>query len=204
MRRPIAIAIIAIMLIQPMMAAADISGLSAEAQMEFMNNSLSIQTEQSTYTYGSVIGNAWSTGLVTGTATGNSTTTTEWKPYLGPVEIDKGTFYEITNQTELKEIYKAGMREEKNKHDIGWGLVGAGAGLFALCAIFGPLGAAEGWWSSTVGMMGIFLGAGVLGGSILAFSSVPLLMWEYNDNVSISFAVGIADMYNQRLAESLR
>ena len=204
MKKLISIIIISIMLIQPAMAAADIPDLSAEKQMEFMNNSLSIQTEQNTYSYGSTIGNVWGNGVVTGTAFGNATTTTDWRPYLGPMEIDKGTFYEITEQTELKAIYDKGVAEEKKKHDIGWGRVGAGAGLFVLCTIFGPLGTAEGWWDGTVGMIGILLGAGLLGGTTIAALSIPFLTWEFNDNVSVSFAVGVADMYNQRLAESLR
>lgn len=206
MRRPIAIAIIAIMLIQPMMAATDISGLTAEAQMEFMNNSLSIQTEQNTYTYGSVIGNAWSTGLITGTAIGNSTTTTEWKPYMGPVEIDKGRFYEITGQDDLLAEYSKGMEKERTYKIAGWSLLGASLAGGALMSILGLVGGAQHWWRGnaddvlvpTLGYGGLLV---MLVGGL---TSVPLLVWDYNDDVSISFAVGIADMYNQRLAESLR
>ena len=34
--------------------------------------------------------------------------------------------------------------------------------------------------------------------------SVPLVMWQPDDNISISFAVNAADMYNRKLLEAIK
>ena len=44
------------------------------------------------------------------------------------------------------------------------------------------------------------LGLLIIGG----LASLPLVSWQYNDNVSISFAVGLSDIYNNKLYESLK
>lgn len=206
MKKLISIIIISIMLIQPAMAAADISDLSAEKQMEFMNNSLSIQTEQNTYSYGSTIGNVWGNGVVTGTAFGNATTTTGWRPYLGPMEIDKGSFYQITNQGDLYDSYSKGMEKEKTYHIAGWSLLCASVIGGAAIALCGMMGYNQGWWRGNAVdvLYPALLGSGLSLMLVGGLSSVPLITWDYKDNVSVSFAVGVADMYNQRLAESLR
>ena len=42
----------------------------------------------------------------------NSSISTEWHPYLGASEIDRKTFYQLTEQTDLYNDYVNGMKNK--------------------------------------------------------------------------------------------
>lgn len=179
--------------LSPIFAANDISQLSAESQQEYLMNSLSIETSvetiSSSFATASPLGNG---AIASGIARGNSST--EWYPYLGPNQIDRGTFYQITDQMDLYEDYQNGINKEKNMHIAGWTMLGVGIVGFVISG----LGVFVFEWGSFPAIM-LELASLTVGAC-----GIPLICWNYNDNVSISFAVGVSDIYNNRLYESLK
>ncbi len=180
--------------ITPLFAANDISQLSSEAQIEYLTNALSIQTADSMQSIGSGFGNLYNSGFMTSLSVTNSSISTEWYPYLGASEIDKETFYQITGQTELYNDYVNGMKKQNTMNACGWALLIATALGGTALAIYGIYDD----YNTLFAYSG--LGLVLVGGLV----SLPLVSWQYNDNVSISFAVGLSDIYNNKLYESLK
>ncbi len=71
----------------------------------------------------------------------------------------------------------------------GWSVLGAGLLTMLSSLFFIDDPNATDWW-----LLGI--------GSVISCVSVPLLCIQVSNDVSISFAVGLADNYNKRLLES--
>lgn len=180
--------------ITPLFAANDISQLSSEAQIEYLTNALSIQTADSMQSIGSGFGNLYNSGFMTSLSVTNSSISTEWYPYLGASEIDKETFYQITGQTELYNDYVNGMKKQNSMNTGGWILLLASVLGGAALSIYGIYDD----YNTLLGYSGI--GVMIIGGLV----SLPLISWQYKDNVSISFAVGLSDIYNNKLYESLK
>lgn len=180
--------------ITPLFAANDISQLSSEAQIEYLTNALYIQTADSMQSIGSGFGNLYNSGFMTSLSVTNSSISTEWYPYLGASEIDKETFYQITGQTELYNDYVNGMKKQNSMNTGGWILLLASVLGGAALSIYGIYDD----YNTLLGYSGI--GVMIIGGLV----SLPLISWQYKDNVSISFAVGLSDIYNNKLYESLK
>lgn len=192
MKKPILIAIMIITIINPVFSANNISELSSEAQQEYVMNSLSIQTKEHTIATGAGFGNMiGSTAIMSSVSRGTSET--EWYPYLGPNAINRGQFYEIVGNDELSEAYENGMKKENTMHIAGWSLFAA--------SMIGGLSTALIGYFSTDNIVYAGIGIGII---LAGLGSIPLISWEYKDNVSISFAIGMSDVYNNRLYESLK
>lgn len=192
MKKPILIAIMIITIINPVFSANNISELSSEAQQEYIMNSLSIQTKEHTIATGAGFGNTiGSTAIMSSISRGTSEM--EWYPYLGPNAIDRGQFYEIIGNHELSEAYENGMKKENTMHIAGWSLFAA--------SMIGGLSTALIGYFSTDNIVYAGIGIGII---LAGLGSIPLISWEYKDNVSISFAIGMSDVYNNRLYESLK
>lgn len=181
--------------ISPVFAANDISQLSIESQQEYLMNALSIETSVETISNVSAIANPLGNGsIATGISRGSSST--EWYPYLGPNEIDKGTFYKLTGQIDLYNEYEKGMKKEKNMHIAGWTMFSVGLAAY--------LGLFIGSWAIPDKYVGDIVRCTSFGFLGLTLAAIPLNIWTYKDNVSISFAIGVSNVYNNRLYESLK
>ena len=192
MKKSILITIMIIMIINPVFSANNISELSSEAQQKYIMNSLSIQTKEHSVATGAGFGNMiGSTTIMSSVSRGTSET--EWYPYLGPNAIDRGQFYEIVGNHELSEAYENGIKRENTMHIAGWS-------LFAACMIGGLSTSLVGYFS-TNNIVYAYVGMGII---LAGLGSIPLVSWEYKDDVSISFAIGMSDIYNNRLYESLK
>ena len=167
-----------------LMAAESVDQLTPEQSRDYLSRALSVQTKDHTEYSG--FGHTSSWGLTT--VYGEGETTTEWIPYQGAREISKGAFLEMTGYPDL--AAEANRVEELNKNlDIaGWVFLGTGVAL----SIIGPCFLAGDFdLGFTVGPLFV--------GMICAVISVPLLCINVNDDISISFAAGIANNYNRGL-----
>lgn len=192
MKKLLLIAIAIIMIANPLFAVNDLSALSAESQQKYLMESLSIQTEENTVATGSGFGNMiGSTAIMT--SVGRGTTETEWYPYKGPSELTREEFYTLTNQNDLLEAYTEGTKKQTIANICGWALLG-------VTFIGGLVVCFTGLESGNTSAEWIGLSVALIGG----LGSIPLVTWEYDDNVSISFAVGLADIYNNNLYKSLK
>ena len=173
-------------------AAGSVEALSAEDRMEYISKALSVETE----THTDVAVNAydfdsrWHSGFVT--SYGTSTTTTEWVPYMGYQRISRADFLDIAGYPDLAEAERAMEKGNNTRTIVGWSFIGAGLAVMLSSLI--PLAFDTPNDTLSSGLL--------LGGSLLTLVGVPICSWQVTSDISMSFAIGIADSYNQRLLES--
>lgn len=184
MRRFIALMLVLCMLVSTASAADSLKALSMEEQRIYLSNALSIQTSEHTYTTGGIYD--WGWGWLD--TYSSSSTSREWYPYRGPVEISKEEFYRLAGYDALADAEADAARTNKNMAIAGVTLSGVGLAAMLTSIFFTDNDA-------------LFLGL-LGGGTLLTCIGIPLLTIQVSNDVSISFAVGIADSYNQRLLES--
>lgn len=188
--------LICIMAVMPVMAAESVEALSYEQQREYYNNALSIQTENQTTISGGAYDWGRPGGYVSSYASGS--TVTEWYPYQGAQAISRADFFDTVGAYDLAEAEKR-IDESNSKLHIagaittGVGLAAALAGLIWGLAANMPYEDPTFWAS-----MGL-----LIGGTCATVVGVPLLVIETKSDISISFAVGLADSYNKQLLESM-
>lgn len=186
MRKIIACILILCIIANQLFAAETLEGLTYEQERIYLQNHLSVQTSQHTDISGVGYMNNW--GLYTNFSEGD--TTTEWTPYVGAREISKEAFYEITGYNDLAEAERSANSFNRNMAIAGWTLYGVGI-LAMLSSLF--------FLDNEAACYGLLCGGGVV-----AAVGVPLIFIKANNDVSISFAVGIANSYNKQLLESIR
>ena len=169
-----------------LLAAETLEGLTYEQERIYLQNQLSVQTSQHTNLSGLGYMNDW--GLYTSFSEGE--TTTEWTPYVGAREISKEAFYEIAGYNDLAEAERSANTFNRNMTIAGWTLYGVGL-LAMLSSLF--------FLDNEAACYGL-----LCGGGIVAAAGIPLVFIKADNDVSISFAVGIANSYNRKLLESLR
>ena len=167
--------------ITPLSAANDITQLSADAQIEYLTNALSVEIVDQMNTYGSSLGTITNFGLITTSSVSSTTIETEWYPYLGSTEISRLDFFKLTGQNDIVAEYEAAEGKASKMKIFG------AKGLMKENNLPGVLMLTSGLCLSGVGL-----------------GSIALISWEYKDDVSVSFAIGLADIYNNKLYESLK
>ena len=185
MGRIIALVLIISMIGSMLFAAESVEELTADEQMVYFSNALSVQTSEHTVMSGGIYD--WGRGWYDTYA--SSSTMKEWYPYMGPAEISKEDFYRLTGCDELAEAEARASRTNRNMAIAGLTLSGVG-----LAAMLSSLFFVDGNDIAFLGLLG--------GGTLLTCIGIPLLTIQVRNDVSISFAVGIANSYNQRLLAS--
>ena len=199
MKKSIALFISILIVLTPLAASPDLSELSDEARYEYIKSSLSIQTKENSYSYGSGIGDIHPFGLYTATVWSAGTTETEWTPYRGANEISKAEFFYLTGEDEIYREFQEGMKTEKAMHTAGWSIFGVGLGLGVALLVAGIV---LDDYSNPA--LTLWCYAGGTAAAVIGLVGLPLVYWEYDDNISVSFAISLADIYNERLAQSLK
>ena len=148
---------------------------------------LSIETESHTDVTGGAYDWGNPGGYISSYASGE--TTTEWIPYQGARELSKVAFFNITGYSDLAEAQRKADTFNRNMDIAGWTLYGVGLAVMLSSLFF--LDNEKVAYS----LLGV--------GGLVSLGGLPLVLIETENNVSISFAVNIANSYNQRLLESL-
>lgn len=172
-------------------SATTIDDLSYENRQFYISNALSIETKENINVSGGAYDFGNLGGYIPSYAYGESTT--EWIPYYGPMQISRADFFDITGYKDFAEFEREIERKNKVYRTVGWSLLGSGLGL-----MLGGL-----LWN-VADEYGTGLGASILmgGGILVSCVSIPFFFLETKSNISISFAVGIANNYNQKLLDS--
>lgn len=168
-------------------AADSVDALSYEQRQAYFRDALSIQTVDRTEISGGIYDYGYWGGYASTWAESN--TTTDWYPYEGAFQISKVDFYELTGQYDLAAAEAKAEKLNNSMAIAGWSVLGAGLLTMLSSLFFIDDPNATDWW-----LLGI--------GSVISCVSVPLLCIQVSNDVSISFAVGLADNYNKRLLES--
>lgn len=189
MRKAVALALIVCMFGSMGLYAADsMEGLTYEQQREYFDNALSIETESHTTVSGGAYDWGRPGGFISSYAEGD--TSTEWIPYKGARELSKADFFDITGYSDLAEAQRKADTFNRNMDIAGWSLYGVGLAVMLSSLFFLD--------NETVAYS--LLGTG----AVVGLCGLPLVLIETENNVSISFAVNIANSYNQRLLDSVR
>ena len=169
------------------------STLTENQRAEYLSNALSIETREHTYTYTDAytypIGRF---GAYT-TYDTNHYSETNWYPYMGPTEISKLDFFRLTGYDAIVAQMEKDLKTQRALVISGGTLMTAGfigviTGVVLMCTMDDILPG-----TITTCISAVAMGAGI-----------PMMLWEPNDDISISFAVGVADDYNRKLLESIR
>lgn len=179
-----------------------ISDLSSEARDYYIRNALSVQTELNTQSYSSSLFTPlWGSSYV-GSSSTHGKTETDWTPFYGPSEIDKRTFFEIAGAEDMLKAFDEAEEKYAKKQRTGAILFGVGiAGIIASLVATGVALECDDVNTSEI----------LFGGSIAcACASIApfcvgavLVSAKPNNNISVEFAIGIADGYNQKLIDKL-
>ena len=197
MRKFIALVIAILIALSPLAAVTDLSNLSDEAKYEYITSSLSIQTKENSYSYSTGIGDMHPFGFYTASSWATGTTETEWIPYRGASEISKAEFFRLTGEEDLYNAFLEGMKTERAMHTAGWSIFGAGLGVGIALLITGLV--LDGYEDSAIPLWCYIGGTAA---TVVGLAGLPLVYWEFDDNVSVSFAISLANIYNERLKTS--
>ncbi|HIS14585.1 MAG TPA: hypothetical protein IAA76_08405 [Candidatus Ornithospirochaeta stercorigallinarum] len=193
-KKVIALSLVFVLLSNSIFASIDLSLLSSEHQQIFLNQALSIQTEQNTLSYSSGYAKPTSWGALS-SGWGTSNTSTDWVPYRGAGEISKVDFLYATGQYDMAKNLENAYKTAENFKLAGYILTGVGSvGLLATLLI-----GSNYYGDSSVPL---YILLGLSAGSLAV--GIPFMFWQVDDNLSVSFAVGLADVYNQNLFDSLK
>ena len=191
-----AIVIISICLISIICLFAD--EMTVEQQKLYNSQALSVQQRVETSVSSSA--SAFSTGRHSAFAVGSSesSSTVSWDVYQGANQITKAEFFRITGYPEYEKICLEVEEQNKKNMNLGIGLtIGGGLGCTVGCIMM----------LSDMDISAVFES-----GCIIALlSCIPLgfgidLIDEADaePNISTSFAIGVADIYNKELETSIR
>lgn len=170
------------------------SAMTMEQEREYMSQSLSVspRIESSAKSFASAYAyknTAW------GSASSYSSTSLDWDAYLGPNQISKKDFFKIAGYTDLYEqCIEIEERVAKKKEEgVIWTVVGGAACISGFIVMLSGL---ENYSNDGIYMGGLIS----LVGCIPLYIGIDLLEYEEEPNISASFAMGIADVYNKQLA----
>ena len=178
----------------------DTSGMTQTQLQQYYRQMLSVS--ERVVTTSNAYGGAWKTSSTTafGYSTGVSSSSLTWDAYRGPNQISKYEFFKTAEETKLANECKLIEERIEKKHSEGmtWTVIGGagvGIGMIVMLANLGNL-------ESETGI--------IAGGIISLISCIPLgigvseLQYSEEPNVSASFAIGIADIYNHKLAAIIK
>lgn len=172
-------------------------GMTTEQKRHYMSEILSVQEKMKTVGSSSY----FSTSKYTATGISSSSTNMNWDAYKGANPISKTEFFRLTGEESL--LKEAIAIDERNAHrkKVGIGLtVGGALGYIAGFVIMGSPSYNDSDFDSK-------LTGGLL---VSILSCIPFgigvydLLYVEEQNVSASFAVGMADLYNQELATKIK
>lgn len=188
--------LIMIFLSTPVSAAVDISDLPLEKQNEYLARFLSIRTEKVLEVHTDAFVFPGYYGVYTEWSTGNTLTT--WQPYQGSAAISKTDFLYLTGQDALAAELQSEYDRARKLNTAGYVFFGIGvAGLVG--SLIYELTANSSSSSISTPFM---IASGI--STAVSCIGIPLMAVRPNENISVSFAVNIADLYNQQLYESIR
>ncbi len=175
-------------------AAQSIEALTYEERQAYIANALSIETME----HITVSGGAYDWGRPGGYISSHSSgeATTEWIPYIGPMQISRADFFRITGYDEFAELEESIANKNRTYSTVGWSLFGVGLALMVGGLTWNLLEDNSNQASK--------IGSAVtmITGLVSTCVGIPFLFIETKSNISIQFAVGIANNYNQQLLES--
>ena len=193
------------------------AGMTSAQKERFYMDALSVVPKNVSIStgFGSAYTNQY--GYTFGSATSRTTDYLDWDAYLGSTQISRAYFYKLTNQNGLYNSLIQSQERVQKKHKTGTYLTIGGSALFGVgmgVMLFGggrsnpydmfrEKEAYDNYQKKSDSML--WWGAGIaLASTIpLAFGIVDL-MYNEKDNVSVSFAMGIADVYNEALAARIK
>ena len=172
-------------------------GMTTEQKRQYMSEALSVQEKMETVGSSSY----FATSKYTAAGISSSSTNVKWDAYKGANPISKTEFFRLTGEESL--LKEAIAIEERNAHrkQVGLGLtIGGTVGYIVGFAIMLSPSYDDPNFDSKL-----------IGGAVVAIlSCIPMgiglydLLYVEKQNVSASFAVGIADIYNQELAAKIK
>ena len=168
-------------------AAEGIDSLDAGQRQDYMMKMLSIETEDKVKISG--ISRNLTDSLSLSHASGRSSK--EWTPYQGYKEISREQFFRIAGYEDLADEQKHvdGVNRALNISSMIATGIGAAVGFTGL-----------GFLMADNGEIGEIMAVTGLG--VLTLIAAPLALIHINNNVSLQFAIGIADSYNAQLLDT--
>lgn len=187
------------------------NALDTAARQDYLMRQLSIETEEHTFSSGGEYAN-YRAGRYNaygyGYWTSSSSKSTVWYPYEGGYRIDRSTFYNIVGKPELALEYEDWKKAVK-QHDlvmntVGGVLLGVGSGLLLGGFIDCLVGvSSDNYTTSRATLDYVLMG---VGGALVTAGTIPFLVFDVTSpkmpNVSIAFAIGLANEYNRTLLTS--
>ena len=177
--------------------ASTVEGMTPAQEREYLSKALSIQESLSTKGTTSIFNiNKYASYGVS-----NSSTNTEWVPYQGASPISKIDFFRITGEQELLKEALAIEKRSQDRKKLGWGLTIGGAIGYAagLGVMFSSLNDPDNLEKPLL-----------TGAAISLLFAIPFgigidkLLYVEKQDVSASFAAGIADIYNRELEAKIK
>ena len=181
------------------------AGMSSNQRQEYLNKALSVErksvTKTSTYgnTYNSKPGKYGTSGTFSSDT--ETSTTTDWIPYLGPSQISKTEFFRLAKNDEL---YRKAMEiDSRVKAKKQSGTIYTVVGTVAVLGGAALLAIGENEKNPNELYQ-------VLGGVVMGVGCIPLGFGIYNlcykeeMDVSVDFAIGVANSYNKDLATQIK
>lgn len=167
----------------------DTSSLSEEKRLEYLKKSLSINygTKTESTVYASNYGYGMSIG------SGESTTKTEWTPFMGGMEVKKTDFFHLLGEYGLEEQQRKVEKQNKTNHIVGWTIFGVGMTTM-FCSLI-PLQGENPNFGLCYGLLAA--------GGCVGLLSIPFVCSNKKLDVSLSFIAGLTDNYNLKLYNSL-
>ncbi len=206
MRKLIAIVLLVAVLVNTAFASSyTISDLSSEARDYYIRNALGVQTSLNTQSYSSSLFTPLLGRSYVGSSSSYGKTVTDWIPFYGPAEIDKRTFLEIAGADDILKAYDEAEKECAKKRNTGAVLIGVGvttmvaSTITALVPVFYDMDL-DSNMSNILFLSGL---AGVCVSAIPLCFGIEFVLAKPNNNLSVEFAIGIADNYNQKLIDKL-
>lgn len=190
--------LVVLMVCSPVFSAINIDLLTQDSKLNYLSNSLSIQTEKNIKmsTFGSSSVNAY-TGYGTISAASRGSEKTVWYPYKGSLNIPKSEFFKLVGQDDLARQSEEIARFNKNLSITVYSIAGVGA-ILSLVGMYFFFESPYGTNQYEFGNYSMYAGLGLM------TLALPLCFLEKEfPDVSISFAIGLSDIYNQKLLESL-
>lgn len=177
--------------------------LSAEEmtiEQQKLYNSQALSVQQRVETSGTSAASAFSTSRYSAFALGSSesTSTIAWDAYQGANQISKADFFRIAGYPEYEKICLDVEAQNKKNKSMGIGLtIGGGVGYTAgMIMMLTDLDCSTQFWIGCV--------IGLLSCVPLGFGIDLILESDAEPNISTSFAIGVADIYNRELQTSIK
>lgn len=165
-------------------------------------NSQALSVQQRVETSGTSSASAFSTNRYSAFAFGSSesTSTVEWDAYQGASKISKAEFFRIAGYPDYEKICLDWATKYEKEKSTGIALTAVGLTGSVVGLVLEYVGCFV-----TEDRTQVFIGAGVgLGFLITAtIGWVMLLNADAEPDISTSFAIGVADIYNQELQASI-